>query len=104
MTRATTSTTEPTMKASFSDITATEWIDLLIAKAAELRRAGVLEMSADRVVFAPYQEQRLIEQDDGPSAEGTEGVDAWSDPIGMGFDPGTELPSFRRKVSDDNDE
>lgn len=90
------------MKASSSDISACEWIDLLIAKAPELRRAGVVELSRDRVVFAPHREQPVAPADDGPEDE-TEGIDSLNDPVGMGFPPGTEIPSLIRRTRKPNE-
>lgn len=91
------------MKATFSEqITATDWINLLISKAPELRKAGVLELSPDRVVFAPYREESP-HQDDTPAEEVPESVNPWTDALGMGFEPGTVVPSFRRQVTEDDD-
>lgn len=87
------------MKASSFDLSATEWIDLLIAKADELRRAGVIELSQDRVVFAPYEDFSRVPMVEIESEE-EPAVDPWSDAVGMGFEPGTEIPNFGRKVDD----
>ena len=89
------------MKASFTDkITAAEWIDLLISRADELRRAGVLELSPDRVVFAPYQEQRQYSDEAPADDEDAGNINPWTDALGMGLDPGTKIPSFRRQVEE----
>ena len=87
------------MKAtSFEKLTAAEWIDLLISKAPELRKAGVLELSVDRVVFAPYRDERQ-EQDETAEDEPEE-INPWTDALGMGFEPGTKIPSFSRRVNE----
>ncbi len=91
------------MKAFSSDLSATELIDLLIAKAPELRRAGVVELSPDRVVFAPYREQRAEVPGGEPEKDDEPGVNPWNDPVGMGFDPGTKLPNFGRQVDEEDE-
>lgn len=88
------------MKATFSEkITPADWIDLLISKASELRKAGVLELSPDRVVFAPYREEGPSQADEPD--EDPENINPWTDALGMGFEPGTKMPNFRRVAEAD---
>lgn len=89
------------MKATFSEpISAADWIDLLISKAPDLRRAGVIELAPDRVVLRAYQEPQPESQEGSDDVEGT---NPWSDAVGMGFEPGTKIPNFGRRVEDDGE-
>ena len=87
------------MKASFSNLPAAELLDLLIAKAPELRRAGVVEVCG--VILAPHREQNPAQ---GPAQEDEESLNHWDDAIGLGLEPGTKIPSFGRQVEGDNGE
>ncbi len=87
------------MKATFSEqTTPAEWIDLLISKAPELRKAGVLELSPDRVVFSPYRESSQQQEE-----LAADNINPWTDALGMGFEPGTKVPTFGRQVEADDE-
>jgi len=89
------------MKVSSSDIASREWLQLLIEKAPQLRRAGVLELSADRVVFAPYEQPVAQAPEMGA---GDESPETWDEAISLGMAPGTKIPEFGRRVSATDDE
>lgn len=46
-----------------------EWIELVLARAGELRAAGVLELGADYVVFAPLVESPTADPNGKPPAD-----------------------------------
>lgn len=83
------------MVASKSNIGPEQWLNLLISKGPELRKAGILQLSLDSAVFAPYQEEPEWQDDTEPS-EDSDAIDPFNDALSMGFPPGTKLPNFSR--------
>lgn len=69
------------------------WIDFVIARARELREAGVLSISCDRgaVTFAPMLEAAPVGTIDKPDASVGVEYDALTDPASY---PGGVVPGF----------
>lgn len=79
------------------NITAVEWIQLLIDKGPELRKAGILQLSLEGCVLSPYQEDFQMEKD----TPRKEDVDPFEDPFLYGLPPGSKVPSYSKVKTDE---
>lgn len=76
------------------------WIDLLLKRSAELRRAGILSIGCDghSAVLAPPEPDAGDGKDDTPANEADEPVNAWENPASY---PTGHVPSLHVDGLDD---